>query len=362
MTTESENTIPSGSAAFFESLMARAKRERLPIAASFEVTSRCNLRCRHCYLGTPEGNGKRELNTAEACSIVDKVVEAGCLILLITGGEPLLRPDFGDLYRHAKERGLAVRVFTNGTRVEEDVVRLFREYPPLEVEITLHGSTPEMYQEVTGSENGNSRCIEGIHRLLNGGVRVKLKTVLMRQNQAGLPAMKALADRLGVPFRFDTVVFPTLDADQGPLACRLSPAAAVVAETQFPTRTSVQPSDPIPQPLSPPEQEHLFLCGAGRTAFAVDPTGTMTPCLLMRGIEYDLLHGTFEEGWRRMEAVRGMKVGASFPCRTCPDVAFCFRCPAIFEQETGDMERPPDWLCDLARRRHETKLKQKELL
>jgi radical SAM protein with 4Fe4S-binding SPASM domain len=302
------------------------------------------------------------LNTAEACSIIDKIAEAGCLFLLITGGEPLLRPDFGHIYRQARECGLAVRVFTNGTRVKDDVVQLFREYPPLEVEITLYGSTPEMYQEVTGSENGYSQCLAGIHRLLNAGVRLKLKTVLMRQNQAGLPAMKALADRLGVPFRFDTVVVPTRDGDHGPLACRLPPEAAVVAETQFPTRTSAQSSDPIPQPLSPLARENLFLCGAARTSFAVDPSGKMTPCLLMRGIEYDLLHGTLEEGWRRMEAVCQMKVGANFPCRTCPHAAFCLRCPPILERETGNMAQPPRWLCDLARRRHATRVRQEELL
>ena len=359
---ECEQESPSASAAFFESLMARAKEERLPISASFEVTSRCNLRCLHCYLGPPEGNSKTELNTAEACSIVDKIAEAGCLLLLFTGGEPLLRPDFEQVYRHAKERGLVVRVFTNGTRVEDDVVQLFREYPPLEVEITLYGSTPEMYQEVTGSANGYSRCLAGIHRLLKGGVRVKLKTVLMRPNHAGLPAMKALADRLGVPFRFDTVVFPMRDGDHGPLACRLSPEAAVVAETHFPTRPLAQQNAPVRPPLSPPEREKLFLCGAGRTSFAVDPTGTMTPCLLMRRIEYDLLHGTFVEGWRRMEAVCEMKVGVDFPCKTCPESVLCLRCPAIFEQETGNVEQPPDWLCDLARRRRETSAKQKEPL
>jgi len=306
MTMECENTIPSASAAFFESLQKRAKRERLPVSVSFEVTSQCNLRCRHCYLGPPEGNGRGELNTAEACTIVDKIAEAECLCLLITGGEPLLRPDFGEIHRHAKERGLAVRVFTNGTRVDDVVAQLFREYPPLEVEITLYGSTPEMYQAVTGSEGGYSRCLAGIRRLLKGGVRVKLKTVLMRQNQAGLPDMRALADRLGVPFRFGTVVFPTLGGDHGPLACRLSPEATVVAESHFPARPLAQQNDPIPPPLSAPERENLFSCGAGRTSFAVDATGTMTPCLLMRGVRYDLLHGTFEEGWRRMEAVCGV--------------------------------------------------------
>ena len=344
-----EHPILSGSTAFFEALMARAKQERFPVSASFEVTSRCNQRCLHCYLGASEGNGPKELDTAQACSIVDKIAQAGCLILLITGGEPMLRPDFGELYRHAKERGLAVRVFTNGTRVDDDVVQLFRNYPPLEVEITLYGSTPEMSQAVTGSDTGYARCQEGIQRLLDHGVRVKLKTVVLHQNHTGLPAMKAQAERLGVPFRFDPVIFPTLEGDQGPLACRLSPAAAVLAETESSTRSSEPPR--VPPPLAPDARENLFACGAGRTSFAVDSAGVMTPCLLMRGIKYDLVRGAFDEGWSQMEAVCRMKANADSPCHTCSNVAFCHRCPAIFERETGCMGQPPDWVCDLALQR-----------
>ncbi|MEI7731595.1 MAG: radical SAM protein [Verrucomicrobiota bacterium] len=359
---ECEHEIPAASAAFFESLKARAHKERLPLSASFEVTTRCNLRCCHCYLGDPEGAHQRELNLAEACAVVDKIAGAGCLFLLFTGGEPLLQPDFAKIYRHAKECGLAVRVFTNGTLVEAEMVQLFQAYPPLEVEISLYGATPEMYQQVTGSERNYARCLAGIQRLLDGGVRVKLKTVLMRQNHAGLADMKALADRLGVPFRFDTAIFPTRAGDQRPLDCRLSPAAAAAAENEFRARSASSPDAPRQPQIPSTDLRNLLVCGAGRTTFAVDSTGNMTPCLLMRGPKYDLLRGTFAEGWRQMEPVCQIKVATDSPCQTCPDVAYCHGCAPIFEMETGNMAQPPAWLCDLARQRRATKMKQNDLL
>jgi radical SAM protein with 4Fe4S-binding SPASM domain len=350
--------VLAASETFFKGLSARSREARLPLSATFEISPRCNLRCVHCYLGTATGghcsvgaqagaNGP-EMNTAEACSVLDKIAAAGCLSVLMTGGEVMLRRDFPQLYRHARKIGLAVRVFTNGTMITDHILELFRELPPLEVEISLYGSTPEMYQEVTGSERGFQRCREGITRLLAIGVRVKLKTVVMRQTRAGLAEMKAYAESLGVPFRFDTVVMPTLGGNRDPLAFRLSPAEAVAVEREF------RPRPMVPMPVattSPPGGDSLFACGAARMSFMVDGVGEMRPCMLLQGKRYDLLHGTFDEGWRVMEPLCQMKEEEGSPCRGCVDKPVCRKCPALFEMETGNINKPPAWLCELARLR-----------
>ena len=79
------------------------------------------------------------MNTARVLSVIDEITEAGCLSLLITGGEPLLRHDFSEIYRHAKKSGLLVTVFTNGTLITPAVIELFADLPPQIVEISLYG-------------------------------------------------------------------------------------------------------------------------------------------------------------------------------------------------------------------------------
>jgi MoaA/NifB/PqqE/SkfB family radical SAM enzyme len=93
---------------------------RIPISGSIEVTARCNLRCAHCYINLPAGDRhalERELNCQELFSILDQMVDEGCLWLLITGGEPLIRPDFLDIYTYAKKKGILITLFTNGTTI-----------------------------------------------------------------------------------------------------------------------------------------------------------------------------------------------------------------------------------------------------
>jgi uncharacterized radical SAM superfamily Fe-S cluster-containing enzyme len=98
----------------------RAVAERVPLSGSLAMTHRCHLRCVHCYLGqerfAPAGG---ELETGFWLSIVDQLADAGCLNLLVTGGEPLLRPDLPEVYTRAIRRGILLSLFTNGILIDE---------------------------------------------------------------------------------------------------------------------------------------------------------------------------------------------------------------------------------------------------
>ena len=141
-----------------------AVERRIPLNGSLAMTHRCQLRCVHCYLGderyTPPAPAG-ELPTAFWLDLLDQVAAAGCLNLLVTGGEPLLRPDFAAVYEHAIRRGLLVTVFTNGTLVDERVVDLFAEWPPQLVEVSLYGASAPVYERVTGIPGSHGRCLRG---------------------------------------------------------------------------------------------------------------------------------------------------------------------------------------------------------
>jgi len=99
---------------------ARAYEKRVPLEGTLETTYRCNLNCVHCYVNQPAasaGERARELPLERLKQLIDEIAEEGCLDLLLTGGEVLLRPDFAELYLHAVRAGLRVTVFTNGTMV-----------------------------------------------------------------------------------------------------------------------------------------------------------------------------------------------------------------------------------------------------
>jgi MoaA/NifB/PqqE/SkfB family radical SAM enzyme len=98
----------------------RVRERRIPVQGMIETTFRCNLSCAHCYVNKKASDvaaQARELSFERLSALIDEIVDAGCLSLVLTGGEPLIRPDFPALYVHAIQRGLMVTVFTNGTLI-----------------------------------------------------------------------------------------------------------------------------------------------------------------------------------------------------------------------------------------------------
>ena len=133
------------------SVKERVGGKRVPLAGTIELTRRCNNRCRHCYNNLPAKDPKAlasELSTSDIRRILDEIAAAGCVWLLMTGGEILLRPDFLELYRHAKKNGLLVTLFTNGTLVTPKLAEALVQSRPFAIEVTLYGSTAETYERV----------------------------------------------------------------------------------------------------------------------------------------------------------------------------------------------------------------------
>jgi MoaA/NifB/PqqE/SkfB family radical SAM enzyme len=279
----------------------RLIKQRVPVTGSIALTHRCNLRCAHCYLGPLSARDVQvaeELSTIQVCSILDDATEAGCLFLLLTGGEPLLRKDFADIYRHAKLNGLMVTVFTNATLIDDGVLQLFDELPPRGVEVTIYGASAAVYERIAGVKGSYQRSRRGIEQLLEHGVNVRLKTVLMGPNRGEFTDMERLAKDYGVDFRFDAAIFPRLDGDKSPLRLRVSPQEAVANELADRDRMSTlcEYFDRM-QGVSVPDS--LYCCGAGVTSFHIDPYGNLQPCLMTHKYQYNVLGGSFDAGWRR---------------------------------------------------------------
>ncbi|MBP7865825.1 MAG: radical SAM protein [Acidobacteria bacterium] len=329
---------------------------RVPLSGGLELTRRCDLRCTHCYVGDRAAGGlghKPELPTRRWHELLDEITAAGCLYLLLTGGEPLLHPDFPALYRHAKGNGLVVTVFTNGNRVDDSILDLWRDLPPHTVEISLYGATAAVYEAVTRVPGSFDRCMAGVRALVEAGLPLRLKTVLLTTNRHEFAAMKALAEELNAPFRFDAAVFPRLDGDRAPLALRVPPEAAVELEFTGPERLH-EYLDYLKRHEGAVVAENLYSCGAGMTLFHVSAEGRLQPCLMARDPAFDLTRGDFGTGWLEITGrLREWKTPAGFRCRECRMNVLCGYCPAFFGLETGAEDTCSDYICAMGRERWE---------
>ena len=212
----------------------RISGKRVPLRGTIEVTRRCPLSCAHCYNNLPlEDQQVRhsELPYEEHCRIVDEIVEAGCFWLLYTGGEIFVRPDFIDIYKYAKRKGLLITLFTNAILINEKIAYSLADYPPHFIEITLYGHTKETYEKITGKPGSFERCMRGIRLLKERGMDVKLKTMVITLNKHEIWEMKRFVEEdLGLEFRFDAMINPRLDGSQDPLDLRLTPEEVVALD------------------------------------------------------------------------------------------------------------------------------------
>jgi radical SAM protein with 4Fe4S-binding SPASM domain len=349
-------SAPAGNAERIDALERRLREASVPVAGAIELTRRCNLRCVHCYLGAersaaPAAAG--ELGTAAWLRVVDELADAGCLDLVLTGGEPLLSPAFAAVYTRARRAGLLVTLFSNGTLVDGRTVALLLDLPPARVEVSIYGATAPTHDAVTGVPGSFAGSLAACGRLAAAGLPLTIKTVVMTANLAEFDAMERLALGLGARWRFDPAIFPRLDGDRSPLALRVPAAEAARLDVADGGRAR-QWRECYERGRSGAPSPRLYTCGAGTTNFHVDPRGVLLPCVMSRRPAVALEPDGFARAWRRLVGeVAALHAPAGYRCNSCEKRNICGLCPPFFELESGAAGAPPPYLCDLGDKRRE---------
>jgi radical SAM protein with 4Fe4S-binding SPASM domain len=341
---------------------------RFPLSFDLELTARCNNDCRHCYINLPAGDAdarSEELTFEEIGRIADEAVSMGTLSCLITGGEPLLRPDFADIYLSLKKKGLLVSVFTNATIITPDHIKLFIEYPPRDVEATVYGITKETYEGITRMPGSFSAFMNGLDSLTRNGIRIRLKAVAMRSN---LHELRQISDfcreKTKDFFRFDPFLHLRFDRDEkrntAIIAERLDPEEIAAAEEADAERfgSLLNNCDRYIFPESPVHDcSHIFRCAAGKWTFTIGYNGLLRLCPSLWHPEciYDLRKDSFKEAWEvfipQILDKQSQRREYLETCGRCPVINLCMWCPAHAYLETGELDLPVESFCRVAHAR-----------
>ena len=178
--------------------------------------------------------------------------------------------------------------------------------------------------------------------------------MLMTLNHHELAQMHALAENLGVEFRFDPILNAGLDGSDQPVSLRLAPEEVVSIEKSDPGRSGLWPDRYRQMAGRETPGRSLYLCGAGKNSFHIDAVGRLSPCLTARSPSYDLRKGTFNEGWGQfLPGIINREYSRSFPCQACELRLVCPQCPAVGATEMGDPEKRVDYLCQIANLRRD---------
>ena len=280
------------------------------------------------------------------------MADAGTLWLLLTGGEPLLRADFQDIYLYAKHKGFLITLFTNGTLLTNHIADLLADYPPFTTEITLYGATQKTYEKVTGIKGSFTRCMTGIELLVKRNIPLKLKAMAMTLTLDEIPEMKAFAESLGVNFRYDPILNNDIDGNHSPFPLRLTAKQVGELEQSDPTRMQDWLDFYQQQSQINRNNTYWYSCGAGTNAFHIDPFGHLSLCMSARSPSYDLRNGSFQNGWDEfLLQVRHTPAPKENECGQCNLHPLCGQCPGWTQSENGIPGKPVEYLCQIAHRR-----------
>lgn len=349
-------------------LMAKAARNRIPLSGTFELTPRCNLNCRMCYIRMSEKEMKdrgREYSAQEWIAMGKTCADAGLLFLLLTGGEPFLRKDFREIYTGLKKLGLFLSINTNGTMIDEKTVEWLKEDPPAAVNLTLYGKDAAAYGRLCGSPAGYEAAVKAVDLLGEAGIPVRINLSLTPYNLGDLREMTDFAKSRKLEVRVASYMFPPVrNARDGEVdeEVRLTPKESARGRyLSMKYRLSPEQMEQMARAVREgnlefdPEGEcdrtpdERMGCQAGRGSFWITWDGRMTPCGMMNEPEAR----PFEEGfWTAWEKITEQSDRILLPpeCRDCAGRKLCPVCAALTKAEgEGDSTKRPVYLCESTR-------------
>lgn len=340
---------------FVREMLRRAAIDRQPAHGAFELTSRCNLSCRMCYIRQSAGdmtNSGKELPAAAWLELARQGVDNGMVFLLLTGGEVFLRRDFFEIYEPLTRMGLVLALFTNGTLITKEVAGRLAQAPPSCTEVTLYGATAATYEAITGVAGSFAACCAGIEALVSQRVPLGLKTTITRYNVHELEAMRQMAHSWGLPFSAGWLLSRRPDRAPSDVEdCRLFAVDCVELEAS--DRASAHEWTEVALREIAAVSHDNFHCQAGKAAFVINPAGEMNACLVLSEPATRPLEGSFLQSWKQVQHYVDSAPPASPECRVCDSLAYCGRCPAWSLMETGTLTDPVPYLCEIAAARKE---------
>lgn len=320
---------------------------------SWNVTRRCNLACAHCYLDAQHRRQRfpDEVNAGDAARLIAQIAAlAPGTMLVLSGGEPLLRHDLVALVKQASENGLAPVIGTNGTLLSERRARLLKDAGAAGVGISLDSAGPAFHDRLRGKPGAWQAAISGVAAARFAGLPVSLQSTVFTENRGELAGLAELAERLGaIALNF----FFLVCTGRGVERTDLSPAAYEETLAALVELRRRRPRLMIRARCAPHLRRLLGLhagearddyagwssaCLAGRSYLRVTPEGDVTPCPYLPLALGNVARTPLAEIWRQHPVLaRLRKEPPGGKCADCDFRYGCGGCRARALAQHGDL-------------------------
>lgn len=281
--------------------------------ATWEINLGCDFDCEHCYLGEKRFEG---LNWQGKAQLLHVMRDAGVIWLQITGGEPLIDPQFPAAYQLAHDLGMQVELLSNGSQLAKPrIMELLTAHPPTKMSLSVYGASAETYDGLTRRRGAFKRFSKGLNAAVEAGLNIDLSLIITNRNAHEIDAMRAWADRLGLPRTEYANISPTIHGG---------------AET-LPTQS--------PEHLT--HRAPFTGCPAGHTFFHSDPFGRASICKVGREPNIDLpTEGV--AGLARLGSIADslmLRTGGCSGCQLSDTCRVCRPMAKVFQEAKAPLNR-----------------------
>jgi len=331
------------------------KSEYKPALISWNVTYRCNLRCAHCYMDAGDGGGTPELSTGEAKMLIDQVAQTGSPVMILSGGEPLMRDDIFEIAGYGTHRGLRMVIGTNGTLIDGRTAVRLAGAGIRKAAISLDSADPGVHDRFRGVTGAWERAVAGIEACSDAGIPVQVHMTVTLQNHRELEAITEFGEELGVhDFQFFFLV-PTgrgkevVDISPEMYEALIREILRLRAERDLSIRPTCAPQYVrIASTMDLPVAEGERGCIAGIRYCRIDPGGEVTPCPYLPLGLGNIRKTSFAEIWNGSEVFRNLRSGDALTgkCGACEYRSACGGCRARAYGLTEEGSQAGDYLAE----------------
>ncbi|WP_299804970.1 radical SAM protein [uncultured Shewanella sp.] len=308
--------------------------------ATIELLSKCNFHCRHCYL---DKKSAKSLSITDWFKVFDTLYNVGVKKVVLTGGEPLMHPQFKSIYSYIHNLGLELQVFTNGSLLDKAWIDFFKTSLPKSVSVSVYGQNQQQYEKFTGSRAGVfDSVINNIESLKREGIKtyIGITPYQCEMNEQWYAFIREH------DININTYMIPSLDR-QNNLGFRLTPEAIVEIETRLHQQREVTKI-----PITPNDSDYYRKCSGGMTSLFIDQHGYVSMCAVNRKLKFNILTVSFETIRTELinESERIKRAYFSSQCGSCKHNKGCRNCPVYSELEGNSGGENP-YLCALTSER-----------
>ncbi|NOZ10993.1 MAG: radical SAM protein [Gammaproteobacteria bacterium] len=303
-----------------EKLKSKAVANNQLLSVTLELTYRCNLDCFICY--NDRDTQGQLLSLKQYRSLLLSLQKMQVMFLTLTGGEPMLHPEFWPIAQYAHDLGFVVRLKTNGHALNDKLaLKLREEVDPSMVDISIHGASADTHDRQTKVPGSFTRLMRNLEILNGYGVKVNLMMTISQWNFSELERIQSLADSLGFHLDASSTITPRDNGDRMPQSISISSEQTrqLISPQTDRLGTQAVHFDNNSQPVSgtlnkentaatkadePPVNKQ---CGSGSSILVIDPYGHVYPCMQLRRLLGNIHHQSIEEIWSHSPSLKEVR-------------------------------------------------------